>query len=297
MKLDCIASFVATADAGSISEAARRLGLAKSVVSERLAELERLLDSKLVQRTTRKLTLTEDGHAFLRRARNILHEIEEGRSEMAMRRGTLVGSLRISAPVSFGVLHLAQAVCSFLDEYPGVHLTLELEDRFVDAAADGYDAVLRHGPVLDNRLVAKRIATSRRQLVGSPSYIAVNGRPSSLKQLAEHCGILYANRDSDWRFAGESGWAVVRPRSTLRVNNGLLMRDAVMANLGLALLPRFLVHEQLRAGSLVPVDVGAEAEGAELYIAHPRGRSASAKLIAFTQTLRRSFGDPPYWEI
>ena len=296
MKLDGIAAFVATAEAGSISAAARRLGNAKSVVSERLAELERSLGTRLVQRTTRKLSLTEDGHTFLARAQRILFEATEASAEMAERRGTLVGPLRISAPVGFGVLHLGPAIYTFLAAHPGIDLALELDDRFVDAAADGFDAVLRHGPVGDNRLVAKRLSTSRRLLVAAPDYLARRGTPASLADLDGHDGILYANRDADWRFAGPEGWDVVRPRAALRVNNGLVMRDAALAGLGIALLPSFFVRAELKAGALVTIDIGRAAEGAELHIAYPRDRSASAKVAALTESLRASFGDPPYWD-
>src|SRR3569623_2139911 len=227
MKLDGIAAFVATAEAGSISAAARRLGNAKSVGSERLAELERSRGTRLIQRTTRKLSLTEDGHTLLARAQRILFEAGEAAAEMAARRGTLVGPLRISAPVGFGVLHLGPAIYTFL---------------------------------------------------------------------AEHDGLLYSNSDADWRFAGPEGWNVVRPRAALRVNNGLVMRDAALAGLGIALLPTFFVHAERKAGTLVPIDIGRAAEGAELHIAYPRDRSASAKVAALTDSLRRSFGDPPYWD-
>jgi DNA-binding transcriptional LysR family regulator len=296
MKLDGVAAFVATAEAGSISAAARRLGNAKSVVSERLAELERELGTRLVQRTTRKLSLTEDGHTFLPRAQRILFEAAEASSEMAERRGTLVGSLRISAPVSFGVLHLGPAIGTFLTRHPGIELTLELDDRFVDAAADGFDAVLRHGAVGDNRLVAKRLAASSRLLVASPDYLERSGAPASLADLQDHCGILYANREADWRFSDADGWSVVRPRAGLRVNNGILMRDAAVAGLGIALLPSFFVHAELKAGRLVAIDVGREAEGAELYLAYPRDRSTSAKIAALIESLKSSFGTPPYWD-
>jgi DNA-binding transcriptional LysR family regulator len=284
MKLDGIAAFVATAEAGSISAAARRLGNAKSVVSERLAELERLLDTRLIQRTTRKLSLTEDGQTFLPRAQRILYEAAEGAAEMAARRGTLVGPLRLSAPVGFGVLHLGPAICRFLANHPGIDLTLELDDRFVDAAADGFDAVIR-------------LATSQRILVTSPAYLAQHDVPQSVADLEAHCGILYANRDADWRFASADGWTVVRPRAALRVNNGLVMRDAARAGLGITLLPTFFAHADVATGALVRIDIGCAAEGAELYIAYPRERSASAKIAALTLSLRASFGDPPYWDL
>src|SRR5262245_29647484 len=162
LKLESIEAFVTIAEAGSISEAARRLSLSKSVVSERLAELERSLAARLVQRTTRKMSLSEDGLAFLERSRRILREASEAKAELAARRGALVGPLRLSAPVSFGILHLGPALYRFLDANPGIELSLDLEDRFVDVEADGYDAVVRHGPVRDSRLIAKRLASSAR---------------------------------------------------------------------------------------------------------------------------------------
>jgi DNA-binding transcriptional LysR family regulator len=150
VKLDGITAFVAVAEAGSISDAARRLRLSKSVVSDRLADLERSLGARLVHRTTRNLTLTEDGSAFLERASRIAHEVEEAAADMAQRRGALVGQLRISAPVTFARMHLGPAIYPFLARHPGIELTLDLDDRRVDATADGYDAVVRHGPLADD---------------------------------------------------------------------------------------------------------------------------------------------------
>lgn len=296
MKFDGVAAFVATAETGSISAASRRLGLAKSVVSERLAELERILDSRLVQRTTRRLSLTEAGHMFLPRAQRILREAEEASAELAARSGKLAGPLRLSAPVSFGILHLAPALSRFLGEHREIDVSLELDDRFVDAAAEGFDAVLRHGAVGDTRQIAKRLAVSRRVLVAAPSYLEEHGNPRSLAELARHRGILYANREGDWRFSTENGWSVVRPKAVLRVNNGIVMKNAAAAGLGITLLPTFFVYDSLRDGALVPIDVGAESEGAELFITYARDHGASAKIRALAESLRRSFGDPPYWD-
>jgi len=297
MKLDGLSTFVAAADFGSISEAARRLGLSKSVVSERLTELERAVGAPLMQRTTRKMSLTEDGAAFLRRARRIIQEMEEAVAELAERRGTLIGPLRLSAPVSFGSLHLGPALYPFLADNPGIQLTLELEDRFVDVASDGYDAVVRHGAVRDARLIAKRLASSRRVLVAAPSYLAAHGAPQAAGELERHGAILYSNRDADWRFAGEEGTVVVRPEKALRVNNGLIMRDAALAGLGITLLPTFLVGPEIARGSLHVVDIGlAAADSAEVHLVYPMERGASVKLKALTEALRAAFGDPPYWE-
>lgn len=296
MKLDGVVAFIATVDAGSISAASRRLGLAKSVVSERLAELERTLGTTLVQRSTRQLSLTNSGQTFLPRAQRILREAEEAAAELAARSGKLAGPLRLSAPVGFGILHLGPALARFLKDYPEIEVSLELDDSFVDATSGGFDAVLRHGAVGDGRLIARRLARSRRVLVAAPVYLEKEGVPASLAQLERHCGILYANRAGDWRFATPTGWAVIRPGAVLRVNNGIVMRDAAVAGLGVALLPSFFVYEALAQGLLVEIDIGPEAEGAELFLAYPRDHGASAKIRALGDSLRRSFGDPPYWE-
>lgn len=297
MKLDGLAAFVATVDETSISAASRRLGLAKSVVSERLAELERALGVTLLQRSTRRLTLTSAGESLLPRARRILRELEEAAAEVDASSGKLAGPLRISAPVGFGVLHLGPAIARFLHDHPDIEMALELDDGFVDAATGGFDAVLRHGAIGDGRLIARRLATSRRLLVASPAYLAAHGTPASLTDLERHRGVLYANRASDWRFAAGSAWSVVRPKAALRVNNGLVMRDAALAGLGLALLPTFFVHAEIRSGALVEVDIGWPAEGAELFLTYPRDHGAAPKIRALGDSLRRSFGDPPYWEM
>lgn len=296
MKLDGIAAFVAAVDEASISAASRRLGLAKSVVSERLAELERTLGVTLLQRSTRRLTLTSAGQSLLPRAQRILREVEEAAGELDATSGKLAGPLRISAPVGFGILHLGPAITRFLGDHPDIELSLELDDSFIDAATGGFDAVLRHGPIRDSRLIARRLASSRRLLVAAPGYLAAHGTPCSLAELERHRGVLYANRLNDWRFATEPGWTVVRPKPALRVNNGIVMRDAALAGLGLALLPTFFVHNEVRSGALVEVDVGSAAEGAELFLAYPRDHGAAARIRAFSDCLRRCFGDPPYWD-
>ncbi|WP_457094295.1 LysR family transcriptional regulator [Microvirga sp. P5_D2] len=297
MKLDGIATFVAVAEAGSISEAARRLRLSKSVVSDRLVELERSLGVRLVHRSTRRLSLTEDGITFRERASRIAHEIEEAMAEMAQRSGALVGPLRISAPVTFGRMHLGPAVYPFLAQHPGIELTLDLDDRRVDLSAEGYDAVVRHGPLMDSRLVAWRLAPSRRVLVASPDYLAWHGIPGAAGDLESHAGIFYTNRGVyDWRFPGPTGATIVRGRATLRVNNGDMMLDAALSGIGIALLPTFIVGPDIARGRLHVIDVGLRSAAEFIYVAHQEGRRPSAKLRAFADCLREAFGEPPYWE-
>ncbi|AHG47824.1 LysR family transcriptional regulator [Rhizobium leguminosarum bv. trifolii CB782] len=297
IKVEGIAAFVAVVEAGSISEAARRLRLSKSVVSERLAELEKSLGGILLHRTTRKLTLTEDGGAFLERAGRIVREIDEATAAMAERRGTLSGPIRIAAPVTFGRMHLGPALYPFLAEHPDIELTLDIDDRRVDAASDGYDAVIRNGPIADSRLVAWKLAPSRRLLCASPDYLARWGIPSSLADLNSHRGIFYTNRGvADWRFQTPEGAVVVRAKLALGMNNGDMLRDAAIAGLGIALLPAFIAGPAIREGRLAEIDVGRRPEAEFIYMAHPEGRNPSAKLRAIADHLKKSFGDPPYWD-
>jgi DNA-binding transcriptional LysR family regulator len=297
LKFESIAAFASIAEAGSITGAARRLAVSKSVVSERLTELERLLGAKLVRRTTRRLLLTDDGNIFYERAKRILRDIDHAASELAERRGTLTGALRISAPVSFGSLHLGPGLFGFLAKNPGIELTLELDDRFVDILGEGYDAIVRHGPIDDNRIIVKRLSASRRLLVASADYLKRCGKPASLRELARHRGIIYGNRGSaDWRFRVGRKFAIARPEVALRVNNGLLMRDAAVAGLGIALLPTFLLEIPLKKRTLKVLDIGAEAEGATIYIAYPEHLRSSGKIRALTAWLQKSFGDPAYWD-
>jgi DNA-binding transcriptional LysR family regulator len=297
LKLESAAAFVAIAETGSITEAARRLALSKSVISERLTELERVLGAKLVSRTSRKVSMTEDGNAFYERAKRIVREMDDVASEIAERRGSLAGPLHISAPVSFGCLHLGPALYGFLAQNPKVELTLDLNDRFVNMAAGGYDAVVRHGPIDDQRVIVKRLADSKRLLVASPDYLKRCGVPNSLHDLEHHSGIIYSNRGvADWRFRTPRRPTTVRPGTGIRVNNGILMRDAAIAGLGVALLPTFFLQSALKERKLTVVNIGVEAEGATIYIAYPEHRRSSGKIRALTVWLQKTFGDPPYWD-
>lgn len=297
MKLDAITTFVTVAECRSLSEAALRLRVSRSVVSERIAELERELGCSLLQRTTRKLTVTEDGLAFLARASKIVREVDEAAAMMSERRGTLSGPLRISAPVTFGRMHLGPALYAFLAQHPDIQITLDLNDRRVDPASDGFDAIVRHGPIQDSYLVVWKLATSRRVLAASPDYLARRGTPTSPAELAGHQGLFYSNRGgADWRFVQPEGTLVVQGRSALVLNNGDMLRDAAIAGLGITLLPMFIAGEALKSGTLAMIDIGIETEEEFIYIAHPHGQHPSAKLRALADWLREAFGSPPYWE-
>lgn len=297
VRIEGIEAFVATSEHGSISAAARQLRLSPSVVSERLAELERSLGARLLHRSTRKLALTEDGSTFLPRAARVIRDLADASADIAERRGTLSGPLRLAAPVTFGRLHLGPALYPFLKAHPDLQLTLDLDDRSIDVASSGHDAILRHGPIDDNRLIIWKLAESRRVLTAAPAYLAAHGMPRTLDDLTAHRGIYYTNRGAgDWRFDTAEGPVSVRARLSLGVNNGDMMRDAAIAGLGLAMLPGFIAGPAVKDGTLVVLPLEAAPTPEFLFIAQAQGREPSAKLRRLIAHLRESFGDPPYWD-
>jgi DNA-binding transcriptional LysR family regulator len=174
---------------------------------------------------------------------------------------------------------------------------LDIDDRRVDVSSEGYDAIVRNGPIVDSRLVVWKLSRSRRLLVASPDYLKRHGTPKTLNDLDGHKGIFYTNRGvSDWRFQTPDGAIVVRASQVLGMNNGDMIRDAAVAGLGIALLPAFIAGPAVSEGLLAEIDVGYRPEAEFIYMAHPEGRNPSAKLRAVADHLRKTFGDPPYWD-
>jgi DNA-binding transcriptional LysR family regulator len=295
MKLDGLTAFVTVSNTGSISEAARHLRLSKSAVSERLAELERALGASLLQRNSRRLALTEDGIAFLERAKRIVREAEEAANELAQRRGEISGPLRIIAPRGFGDLHLGPALYSFMQRYPDVSITAEFDDR-IGEAASGYDAIIRIAPGEMPKMPTQVLTLSRRTLVAAPSYLAQFGRPKTIEDLAQHQAIHYMERNpDDWSFKSGSELIVARVAPRLRVTSCLAMRDAAIAGIGIASLPTFHGHDAIRSGALEIINLGLDPDLTPISIAY-QSAVPPAKLSALIEHLKRAFGDPPYWD-
>ncbi|WP_129775934.1 LysR family transcriptional regulator [Peristeroidobacter soli] len=296
MKLDGVAAFIAVADTGSVNEAARRLRLSKSAVSERLTELERALGAHLIQRNSRQLALTEDGLAFLQRAKRIIAEADAAAAELAHRRGEITGPLRISAPRGFGDTHLGPALHTFMERYPEVSVIADYDDRIGDAAG-GYDAVIRIAQGEMPKLVTQTLTVSRRTLVASPSYLAQYGRPGTIEDLAQHQAIHYMERHpDDWSFRSGTDLLVARVAPRLRITSCLAMRDAAIAGLGIASLPTFHSHQAIKSGALEILDIGADPDVTPIVIAHQNDMRPSAKLTALIEHLKLAFGNPPYWD-
>ncbi|HEU4484787.1 MAG TPA: LysR family transcriptional regulator [Povalibacter sp.] len=296
MKLDGIVAFIAVAEGGSINEAARQLRLSKSAVSERLTELERGLGTHLLQRNSRQLALTEDGAAFLLRARRIAAEAHEAADELAHRRGEMSGPLRIAAPRGFGDGPLGPALYSFMERHPGITVTAEFDDRVGDAAG-GHDAMIRIAGGEMPKLATQVLTISRRTLVAAPSYLSQFGRPRCVDDLANHRAIHYMERaPDDWTFRSANETMIARVAPRLRVTSCTAMRDAAIAGLGIAALPTFHSHGALRRGALEIIDIGADPDITPIVIAYRNGIRPSAKLSALIEHLQQTFGNPPYWD-
>jgi DNA-binding transcriptional LysR family regulator len=296
MMLVGLSELVAIANTGSISEAARHLRLSKSAVSERLTELERALDANLLHRNSRQLTLTEDGTAFLERAKRIVGEAAEATNELASRRGEISGPLRIAVPRGFGDTHFGPALYSFMERYPEVAATAEFDDR-ISETAGGFDALVRISATELPKLAMQTLTISRRCLVAAPSYLAQFGRPTSLADLASHKAIHYMERNpDDWSFRKGNDLVVARVSPRLRVTSCLAMRDAALAGLGVASLPTFHCHEGIRTGALEVLKLGLDPDLTPIVIAYQNGVKISAKLAALIDHLKRAFGNPPYWD-
>jgi DNA-binding transcriptional LysR family regulator len=253
LDLQQLASFVAVVNAGSFVGGAEAIGLSKAAVSRQVAELEARLGVRLLHRTTRRLSLTDDGQRFFARAVELLADAGELEAETSSSSGEATGVLRINAPLTFGNLHLAPLWPAFLAANPKVALDITLNDRVVDLVEEGYDVAVRITNLGSSQLVSRRLATTRIVLCASPAYLAAHGAPSHPHELAAHQVISYAywTGGDDWRFDGPEGEARVRVRPRIHTNSGDTCRLAALHGQGVILQPDFLVGDDLRRGDLV----------------------------------------------
>lgn len=250
-----IRAFVQVVDDGSITTAAVRLGVAKSSLSARITHLEQALHTQLLQRSAHGTAVTDAGRRFHARMVELLGGIQQAADEAAGGDGALAGNLRITAPVTFGAQYLGRTVFEFVARHPDLAITLNLEDRYVDLASEGFDLGIRIGRLADSSLMARRIARSPRVLCCSPAYAASHALPKRIEDIQQHPCIAYGNTSSTpfWQFAparrgGEPRQVAVRGR--VYTNSGEGMRDAATAGLGLAILPLFIAGPALAAGQL-----------------------------------------------
>lgn len=250
-----LAVFGAVVDAGGFTAAAAQLGLSKSAVSSRVRRLEARLGVKLLNRTTRRMALTEAGGRLARRVELVGGELEQASEEASALGSERVGRIRVNAPVSLGQRHLAEPTARFLCANPRVSIELDLSERRVDMIAEQYDLAIRVGPLGDSSLRARKLATSRQLVVASPDYLARRGRPQTPADLREHDCLLYRHQltGAAWEFGEGRGRSRVRVRGPMLSDNGDCLASAARAGLGLASLPDFIVAEAIARGELAVV--------------------------------------------
>lgn len=298
-RFDSLHTFVAVVEAGSFSAAAARLDRAKSAVSRQVAALESHLGVQLLNRTTRRLSLTEAGREFHERAQRILADLEEAELSVAAEQTALRGRLRLAAPLSFGVLHLAPALAEFLTRHPELVLDLDLDDRRINLVEEGFDLALRIGELVDSSLVARSLAPIRMQLCASPAYLRRHGTPRTPQDLAFHAGLVYGNvpEAQQWRFRDVAGKVhSVKVPARLRANNGDVLLRAALDGLGVVVSPTFIAHRALAAGQLVPLLPDYQAPGTSAYAVYPSRRHLPQRVRALIDFLAQRFGTTPYWD-
>ncbi|HME84099.1 MAG TPA: LysR family transcriptional regulator [Roseiarcus sp.] len=299
-RLAALETFVRVAEARSFSEAARRLRASKSAVSRNIGALEAELGVRLFQRTTRSLNLTEAGRSYCERAARILADLEEANLAVSQLQAAPRGRLRVSAPMSFGFLHLAPALPDFLARYPEVAVDITMSDRFVDLVDEGFDVAVRIGALEDSSLIARKLAPIRRVVCASPSYFKSRGAPETPDDLKRHECLSNSNIASsqEWRFTTRDGkpWPV-EVKGRLSANNGDLLRIAALKGLGVVNLPTFIVGSDLQAGALATTLDEFITQDMTLSAVYPQSRHLSPKVRALVDFLVDRFGPHPYWDM
>jgi DNA-binding transcriptional LysR family regulator len=287
MEIEDIQAFVAVADAGGLTAAATRLGVSKSIVSRRQARLEKSLGTSLLTRSTRGATPTEAGATFREHATRIAAEADAARDALSPD-GTVRGRLRVAVPLSFGATHFAPVLAQLASRHPQLEVQASFSDRMVDLVAEGFDAAIRLGMLVDSALVARRIAPFDGGLVASPAYLKERGTPRTPEELLTHATINRIN--DEWPLVHEGEVIRLRPHARFTADNGAALVPAALAGLGIALLPNFLVAEHLASGALVRVMPDHPTPEAGVYVVRPPGGSASCKVRVLIEIMVERFG-------
>jgi DNA-binding transcriptional LysR family regulator len=301
-RFDDLLTFLDVMETGSITATAARLNLSKSVVSKRISDLEAALGIELFQRTPRKLLPSNHALDFVERIRPLVREIVEAADTVGGRNSAIRGTLRITAPMTFGTLYLGRMIADFARQYPDLEIAVEFEDRMIDLVRGGYDVGIRIGILKDSSLIARKLCTDARVICCSPDFAATNGLPQNLEELGSFACIDYSNVNTSqlWQFENPRapGEPIAVPmHGRIVANNGEAMRDMAIAGLGLVLLPMFIAADALRTGTLVPVLPELRPLPYNIHAVYPPTRHVSAKVRAFVDHVVRHIGNPPIWQI
>lgn len=290
-------TFVAVVNLGSLSAAARQEGVVAAMIGRRLDALEERLGVKLLVRTTRSVTLTQEGSAFFEDCQRILAELAEAEAAVASGSGRARGHLRLSAPAGFGRRHVAPHIASFLQAHPDLRVTLDLSDRLVDLARDRIDCAIRISDLADSSLVAVRLAENRRVVVASPAYLARYGIPHTLEDLAGHnCLSLGESQSRGWTFKVDGELLNLRVRGVLECNDGAVLHDWALAGLGLAWRSLWEVKDDLSDGRLVTVLERFSSPDYPVYAVVPQRRFLPGRVRLFIDYLKERYSSPGYWD-
>lgn len=293
-QLQQLRTFVRVAERGSLSQAARELGVTQPTVSKQLAALESRLSTRLLQRTTRRVSLTDAGRRYYDRCRAVLAELDEAASELGPSHG-LRGALRVHAPTTFGELFLAKLAVQFQARHPELKLDLVLNDRYVNLIEEGADVALRMGRGSEPGRVVRRLGSLPRVLVASPAYLASAGTPGNVAELVAHRGVRFSGAPSGdtLELQGPDGPISARLPSAFTSNNALVLREALLAGAGIGQVPRWLVHEPLAAGALVEVLQPLSVAAVEFNAVFPSGRFVPERARRFVDHVTRGLGGVP----
>ena len=288
-------TFLRVAETRSFSGIARERNLSQSTVSKQIAALENRLGVRLLNRSTRSVTLTEEGAAYYEDCRAILDAVAESEAGLTRRRAAPSGLLRLACPVSFGSREIAPLLPGFLEACPELRIELVMSDRYVNLVEEGVDLAVRIGDLADADIIARRIGTTGRELVASPAYLDRAGRPEVLKDLKRHNCLVNTGLTTvdHWHFDGEGGEVSIQVSGNLSADNSEALREAVLDGLGIGLIPVWLVQDDLAAGRLEILLPDYRPLRRPIHAVYPRGRFVPAKVRHAIDMLTAAFADRP----
>jgi DNA-binding transcriptional LysR family regulator len=291
-------AFIEVVDQQSFSAAAEKLGVVKSVLSRRVSELETRLGVKLLNRTTRKLSLTGSGEQLYQQASVLLTDILEAEQRVSDEQIALSGRLKIAAPLSFGIRHLSSAIAEFITEHPLINISLDLNDREIDLVAEGFDLAIRIGDLKDSSLIARKLGLIRFVTLASPAYLERNGIPKHPDELTNHDGLFYSNISdkNQWTYRDSNQLITSIPRNRLTANNGDFLIRAALSGLGITQCPTFLVDEFIRDGRLNVILKDYQNEDTGIYALFAPGRLIPRRTRVLVDFLQIQYGDSPAWD-
>lgn len=285
-------AFAKVVDSGGFTDAAKKMGLSKSAISKHVSALEARLGARLLNRTTRRVSPTEIGLAYYDKAKRVLVDAIEADAMVSSMQTAPRGSIRLAVSPDFGGNHLSTALGSFLGKYPEVSVDMVLSNRNLDPIADGYDLVIRVGQQQDSSIMAKKLASTKMKILGSPAYFEEHGIPKRIDDLNHHKLLHYSNQPSGsvWRLQSPTGeQRAVRASGNLTANDGNSLLQASEAGLGIAFLPCFLYHKTLEKGGLISVLDDLPEQSQDIYAMYPHGQYTQPKLRAFLDFLAEHF--------